>query len=208
MGKGPASMVTLIYSCGFTIPIFYGLIFWAERVSYFQWFGILLLVLVLWLILGRSDEKIPPVTWLPFALLCMLGSGIIAILQKTHQYSDFANELPFFLVYALFFSALFTSIASLLIRDKKTNEEDTSKKRDLKDIFIPICLGICVSVLNFMNLSLSGKLPSAIHFPIYNIGSMILTSIISAVIYKDRPSKKQFVGFCLGIIAILIVGLL
>jgi hypothetical protein len=41
-----------------------------------------------------------------------------------------------------------------------------------------------------------------------NIGSMLLTSMISAVIYKDVPTKRQSAGFLLGIAAILIIGLL
>ena len=63
-------------------------------------------------------------------------------------------------------------------------------------------------MLNFLNLSLSGKLPSVILFPIYNIGSMLLSSIISSIIYKDKPTKRQSVGFVLGIVAIFIVGVL
>ena len=62
-------------------------------------------------------------------------------------------------------------------------------------------------MVNFINLSLSGKLPSVILFPVYNIGSMLLSSLISAIIYKDKPTKRQGIGFAIGIVAILIVGI-
>ena len=137
----------------------------------------------------------------------MLGSGANAIFQKTHQYSAFADELQFFLVYSLFFSSLFTGIASLAIRKNGEDEPTLSKKQQvIKKVVVPLCLGICVGLLNFLNLSLSGKLPSIILFPVYNVGSMLLSSLISALIYKDKPTKRQGIGFAIGIVAILIVG--
>ena len=146
--------------------------------------------------------------WVSFAIAAMLGSGINAIFQKTHQYSDFAEELPFFLVYSMFFSTVFIAIASVIIRDKETSKSRFSEKEALKKIWIPLCLGVCVGTLNFINLELSGKLPSVIHFPVYNVGSMLLTSGISAIIYKDKPTKKQGIGFVIGIAAILVIGIL
>ena len=204
MGKGPASIVTLIYSCGFLIPIFYGLPFWGEDVSIFQWIGIALLVVSIGLIVIKGDSVRSLATWLPFAIIAMLGSGINAIFQKTHQYSSYADELPLFLAYSLFFSALFTGLTVLLTK-KEANKPQS--KKSLKSIIVPICLGVCVGALNLLNLNLSGKIPSVILFPVYNVGSLLLTTVISSVIYKDKISKRQSVGFAIGIVAILIVGI-
>lgn len=208
MGNGPASMVTMIYSCGFLVPIFYGLVFWEDRVSLFQWLGIAMLLVVLFLCVEPKGGRGAVGKWLPFALLTMLGSGTNAIFQKTHQYSEHAAELPFFLVYALLFSAIFTGVFSLVVHEKAPPTTPAPQKRTAQRIWVPLCLGVCVGVMNFLNLYLSGKLPSAVLFPVCNIGSMLLTSMISAIIYKDIPTKKQGVGFALGIVAILIIGLL
>ena len=112
-------------------------------------------------------------------------------------------------IFSLFFSALFTGIASLIIRDNDDRNPKTSKEQGIiKKLVVPVALGVCVGMLNFLNLSLSGKLPSVILFPIYNIGSMLLSSIISAIIYKDKPTKRQSIGFVVGIVAIFIVGVM
>lgn len=208
MGRGPASMVTMIYSCGFLVPIFYGLVFWEDPVSPFQWLGIGLLLIVLFLCLEPKGGKGAVAKWLPFALITMLGSGTNAIFQKTHQYSDHAAELPFFLVYALLFSAVFTGLAALLLRKKAGEASPAPKKKEPQRIWVPLCLGVCVGVMNFLNLYLAGRLPSAVLFPVCNIGSMLLTTMISAAIYRDKPTRRQGVGFALGIVAILIIGLL
>lgn len=209
MGNGPASMVSLIYSCGFLVPILYGLVFWDESVSFLQWIGIALLIVVLCLIIEKKGEKTALLKWLPFAALAMLGSGANAIFQKTHQFSEFKGELHFFLVYALLFSALFSALAALVIREPKREAEKLKRKEQIKkNLLLPLCLGASVGLLNFMNLYLSSKLPSVVQFPVFNIGSMLLTSVISAIIYKDKPTKRQTVGFIIGIAAILMVGML
>ena len=95
----------------------------------------------------------------------------------------------------------------MVIRKSEEGESDLSKKqRIIKKLIVPLCLGVCVGLLNFLNLNLSGKLPSVILFPVYNVGSMLLSSLISALIYKDKPTKRQGIGFAIGIVAILIVG--
>lgn len=208
MGSGFSSLVTLIYSCGFLMPIFYGLAFWDEQVSNFQWIGVALIVIALCLILCKGERGQSIIKWLPFAIIAMLGSGINAIFQKTHQYSAFAQELPLFLVCSLFFSSLFTGVATLFIRESKENYKSSKTQNNLKVLVVPIFLGICVSLLNLLNLNLSGKIPSIVLFPVYNVGSLILTSVISAIIYKDKPTKKQGIGLAIGIIGILMVGIL
>ena len=209
MGNGPTSVVSLIYSCGFLIPIFYGLIFLQEEVSVFQWLGVGLLIVALYLIVYNGDKIQKTLIWLPFAVLAMLGSGTNAVFQKIHQLSEFKDELQIFVACSLFFSASFTGILSLLIKDSGENKvERTIKQKIQKNIVIPLGLGICVGLLNFTNLFLAGKLPSVIHFPIFNVGSMLLASLISAIIYRDMPTKRQSAGFAIGIVAILIIGIL
>lgn len=210
LGEGPASTVTLIYACGFLIPIFYGIFFWDESVSVFQWLGIALLLFSLTLCLLKKEKYRKFSSWIPFAVAAMLGSGSSAIFQKTHQYSDFSSEISFYLVFCLFFSSVFTGIAYLVTKEEKNaKKEVVDKKRAFfKSFIIPACLGICVGLLNFLNLILSGNLPSVILFPIYNVGSMLLVILLSAIIYKDKMTALQKVGFFLGIAAILIIGLL
>ena len=205
MGRGPASIVTLIYSCGFLVPIFYGVFRWEETVSPYQWIGVLLLIIALSLIVCHGEKGKAILSWLPFAIVAMLGSGLNAIFQKTHQYSSYSEELPFFLVYSLFFSALFTGLAALFIPREKG---EAKGHETVKRVVVPLCLGVCVGLLNFTNLYLSGKLPAIIHFPIYNVGSMLLTSMISAFLYKDKLTKRQSAGFVIGILAILVIGIL
>ena len=75
-------------------------------------------------------------------------------------------------------------------------------------MLFPVFLGVSVGCLNFLNLMLAGMLPAAIQFPVYNVGSLILTSAISVIAFKERLATRRLVGYAIGIVAILVIGLL
>lgn len=210
LGNGPAPIVTLIYSSSFLIPIIYSLFALNESVSYAQWGGVVLLAVALVLAVWKKEGKRALKSWLPASLITMLCSGISAIIQKNHQSSVHSNEVFPFLVYCLFFSTAFTALAYLLTSktENKKRKLVSIKKEQLRRVVLPLCLGVCVVVLNYLNLTLSGKLPSVIHFPTYNVGSLLLVSVISLIAFKEKTTSTQKLGFVLGVVAILIIGLL
>ncbi len=208
MGKGPASSVTLIYACGFLIPTAAGALFWNEKISIFQLLGVALLILSLVLVLGKHEQKTGKRLWIAFAVAAMLGSGLTAVLQKVHQLSEYADMFNVFLVYSMFFAMLFTGVAAFVFGLTARNGDETQKQGLVKTVVPPVCLGACVGLLNFLNLILAGNIPSVILFPVYNVGGMLLTAALSAIIFKDRPLLRQWIGFAVGIAAIIIIGLL
>lgn len=204
LASGPVSLSTLLYSFGFLPPIFYSAIFLNESVSLLQWLGILLLFPALYLIIHKKDGGRVALKWLFYALLSALLSGTTAILQKTHQLSVYAKELPIFLLFAFFFSACFSVCGIFIFRKAKPIQSTTSTTLDK---FSPYLLGLFVGALNFLNLTLAGKIPAIVLFPVYNVGSLILTSVLSLLLFREKTTRRQFYGFCIGVIAILIIGL-
>ena len=65
--------------------------------------------------------------------------------------------------------------------------------------------GICTAANNKFNLFLSGALPTAIFFPIYNVGILILTTLSAIVIFKEKLSLKQWIGVAIGIISVICI---
>ena len=107
----------------------------------------------------------------------------------------------------MLFSTIITGLATLIVKDKNDATENDMIPL-WKKIVPPIGLGLCVCALNFVNLYLSGKLPTIIMFPIYNVGNLLLTIVVSAIIFKDKTTAIQNIGLCVGIVAILVIGLL
>ncbi|MBR2466452.1 MAG: EamA family transporter [Clostridia bacterium] len=207
MNFGSVSLTMLIYSCGFLIPIFYGSIFLSESISAFQITGLGILIVSMVLIISpKKGEKIS-FPWLIFSALAMLGSGTNAVIQKIHQASEYKTELMPFLFWALFFSSIFSFIACFLTRGG-TSERESAKSSALATVIFLLLGGVCVGVLNILNLHLAGKIPAVVQFPTYSIGSIIITGLAGKFIFRETLSTKKLVGFGIGCIAITIIALL
>ena len=202
MKIGSTSITILIYSVGLVLPIFYGSVFLSEEVSLLQLFGMLLVILALVFIIDPRKDKSFKAKWLVFSVLAALGSGTTAIIQKVHQNSYVKDELCVFLVLAFLFSSIISICSGTVVKDG--NERASFDKNTLRFVLFS---GVCIGALNVLNLFLAGRLPAIIQFPIYNIGSMILTGLGGKIFFGERMSRRKTFGFLAGCAAILMIGL-
>ena len=203
LSLGNASSTMLIYSCGFLLPIFFSVIVYNEKISGIDIFSMLLLLISLFLIINPKKESKTSVKWLLFSFASMTGSGTTAILQKIHQYSLFADEFISLSVWEFIIACIALSI--LMFISPKAPQHQRITKHELS---VGVLNGIFLGTLNLLNITLAGKLPAIILFPVYNIGSIILTGILCTMIYKEKDTKKEIIGFTTGCIAILLIGIL
>lgn len=202
MSLANASTTSLIYSCGFLIPIFFSYFAYNETVSLVQIISILFLILSLVLIINPQKSEKISLKWVLLSVLSACGSGTTAVLQKVHQRSLFASEFPSLLTFAFTFAAAFLFVVSLFI-----NREESEPKLSKRNALTSVLSGTFVGALNMLNISLAGKIPAVILFPIYNIGSTILSSVICAIMFKEKTNRRQIIGVCIGLVAILFIGI-
>lgn len=67
-------------------------------------------------------------------------------------------------------------------------------------------MGVALGVANKISFYLAGVLPSVIMFPSINGGGIIATSVLSMVIFKERPTKRQVIALVLGVVGIVSVA--
>ena len=227
MRIGAASITQLIFSLGILFPIVYGAIALNEEISLLQYVGIAFFFLSLTLINNPKADKSFRLLWLSLSLLAATCSGINAILQKLHQATEVSAERESLIILALGFSALFSLVLSLFARHKEgrlaasdtqaeastpTESADTSatatRWRDkVRTVLFLLLCGLCIGVVSALNFMLAGRLPAVIQFPIYNIGSIVLVGLGGRIFYKEKLTLMQLLGFGIGCIAILFIGL-
>jgi multidrug transporter EmrE-like cation transporter len=76
-----------------------------------------------------------------------------------------------------------------------------------KHLAFALVCGICTFGMNFLNLKLSGLLPSQLFFPIVNGSAIILSSVMSVLLFKEKLTKKQIIGLCGGIVSLIAICL-
>lgn len=198
--SGNVGLCAAVYSFGFIIPTVSGSVFWNESLSATQLVGIALVVIII-LILGKSSLKTGLKTSrFVFLTVAMLSSGGLGVVQKVQSQSAFKNERSLFVALAFLIAAILSFTVSLFVADR-------SPVHNKKHLLFAVGIGLCFAGANFLNTLLSGMLDSAVFFPLLNIGTILVSQILSILIFREKLNKKTAVILLLSIIAILLIGI-
>ena len=203
---GPLSYTSVIISFSTLISALSGVLFFKESIGLWQIIGMALMLASFALANGgENGGKRANLRWLLLCVVAFLATGAIGVMQKVHQSSAFKEELNAFLVIAFAVSALFSGVVALLLRKKEIVTEGKRNDRGgmMLLIFLMLVSGVCVAVNNKLNLYLSGVIDSVIFFPVVNGGGLVLTTLASLLIFKERLRGKQWIGILLGIASVL-----
>ena len=199
LSEGPMHITLLITTSSMIIPTMSG-VFFGEGFSPYKLIAVVILIGFIYLSLGSGGDKKINKKWFFFVALAFLFQGSIGVLQKIHQASEHKAELNCFLFVAFICSLIYSRI-----RAKKGFKELNFGK---KQVIIAVLCGVCTYAMNILNLHLAGVLPSQVFFPLVNGSSIVLTSLMSVIVFKEKISKKQLVGLCGGILSLIAICLL
>ncbi len=198
LSEGPMHITLLITTSSMIIPTMSG-VFFGESFSPYKLIAVVVLIGFIYLSLGTGDGKRINKRWLLFVILSFVFQGSIGVLQKIHQASEHKAELSGFLFVAFICSLIYSRIMA-----RKGFKELHFQK---KHVVIAVLCGLCTYAMNILNLHLSGVLPSQVFFPLVNGSSIVLTSLMSVILFKERITKTQLVGLCGGIASLIAICL-
>lgn len=193
LSKGPMHITLLITTSSMIIPTLSG-VFFGEKFSLLKLMVVFVLVYFIYLSIGKGDDNKINKSWMLYCLFTFVLLGSIGVIQKIHQTSLYKSEISGFLLVSFFVSLI---ISGLRIKEKRSF--NIPKK------LIPLALicGVCTFTMNFVNLKLSGLLPSQLLFPLVNGSAIVLSSAMSVVLFKEHLSKKQIIGLIGGILSLI-----
>lgn len=203
MKKGPMSLTSLIVMFGMIIPALAGPIFWGEPFGVLQGVGIAVMLASLWLLKeNKAGETATNAKWWILAALCFVLSGMAGVMEKIHQSTDGSAEKTSFVLLAcsmmFAFSVLGTAVTSFRARGKRIS-------RNLL-IWAPIS-GLLVGLISGVNLTLAGGLNSTVYYPVSNGGALLLTVLISTVVFREKPTARKMIGFAMGLCGVLLLSI-
>ena len=194
--SGPMHITLLVTTSSMIIPTMSG-IFFGERCSPIKLILVVFLIGFIYLSFEQADNKKTNGKWLFFCVLAFLFQGSVGVLQKIHQSSACKGELNGFLLVAFVCSLIYSRM-----RARKSYKELNFRK---KHILFAIACGVCTYIMNFLNLRLSGLLPSQLFFPVVNGSAIVLSSLMSVFLFKEHLSKKQTLGLIGGITTLILM---
>ena len=203
---GPFSYSMVIASLATLIPTLSGP-FFGETITLSQGFGIVLMVLCVIFSTDKKkggEERKANGKWLFWCLVSTVLNGMIGVLQKVHQASSHKNELTIFLFSSFVFSVVLCSVMVLVEKRKLPQGEPTPFNK--KGVIVPLIGGITLSFPHVINLHLAGIMPAAVMFPLVNVCPLMLTTLISATVFRERLSVRRWIGFAIGVVSTLFVS--
>lgn len=203
IANGPLSLTSLITSYSLMLPTAYGLIFLQDPVSKGFIPGLLLLLISLFLINQKSQSDGEPISlkWIIFVALSFIGNGGCSIAQSMQQKAFAGAYKNEFMIVALIFVVVVIAILSLCTERK--NIVSCTKK----GWWLAAICGVANGIVNLLVMILQGKMPVSVLFPMVSAGGLVLTFFLSKYLYKEKLSKRQLTGFCLGVASVIFLNL-
>ena len=203
---GPLSYTNVIVPCGMVIPSLAGSLFFGEVISTGQFVGMALMLFSIVCAVDSSDtQNGMSMKWLLLCLGSFLCSGMVGVMQKVHQSSEYRAELGVFLVIAFAVSVLFSLglARSSLHRGETAGVLQAGSIKKLI-VFSVIC-GIGIALCNQINMYLAGVMEAVIFYPVVNGGFMLLNIIAGVLFWHEKLSRRQWAGLVMGGAAIFLL---
>lgn len=200
---GPFSYTSVIVSLASLISALSG-IFFGESIDIYQYVGMGIMVFCIVFSTDKNNGgRKSSLKWLLVALISCVTNGLVGVMQKIHQNTEYSAQSTAFLVSAFAFMTLVSALIWLFERKKSGAERFDPKARQTAFALIS---GATFAVPHVANLYLAGALPSAVFFPIINTGGLILTILAATLLFKERLTHLQWLGIALGLISSLFVS--
>lgn len=198
---GSLSITSLIVSYSLMIPTVYGLVVLKDPVSVGLFPGIALLLISLFLVNHKDSSSPVNAKWIVCVCLAFAGNGLCSLFQKLQQVEfngGFKNE---FMILSLAIVVILLGITVF-----------ATEKKDVKTTFksgwyIALAFGAANGAVNLFVMILSNIMPVSLMFPLISAGGIIITYLISKFIYKENLTKKQFIGFLIGVASVIFLNI-
>ena len=205
---GSVSLTSLMLSYSLIIPILFGIIYYHDSVSVFFFIALILLVIALCFVNYDKEDKQKDIStrknkklWLFFALLAFLGNAMCVIFNTLHQKSEFSAQRFEFMTFAMCLVVI-VNLTLTLINNAKNKTTLPSLK---KGWWCAVILGLLNAGTNlcYMIIAANNAIPVSLLNSFISVGSLLLTFILSRVIFKEKLKKLQLIGFFIGLISVL-----
>lgn len=205
--KSAYMMLDVFLMLGVLVPLVAGNIWLDEAVKPTQWLGLGVLLVAAYIMCSYNNSIKEKITLSSFLLLMLCGfaNGITDFSQKL-----FVNQLPdvpasVFNFYTYVFSAISLTLAFLLTKGKGEN----CGKSNVQKIFgYILVMAICLFANSYLKTLAAEHLDSVLLYPLNQGASLILSSAMSVILFREKMTIKGIVGIVTAFLGLLIINVL
>ena len=200
-------MLDVFLMLGVLIPLIASNILFDENIKITQWIGIILIFIAVLLMCSYNNSIKVKLTLSSFMLLllCGVSNGIADFSQKL-----FMKQIPNGSAFVFnFYTYVFASLVLIAFLVLKRKTATTTNPADFKKIFTYILImAICLFANSYFK-TIAAKYLSAVQLYPLNLGSaLILSTIMSTVLFKEKLTKKAVLGILIAFIGLLTINII
>lgn len=210
---GAYMMVEVFLFLGVIVPIALCRVFFAEEIGAWQIVGICILIVAVYIMTTYNSSvkgKLSIGSFL-LLLLCGLSNGIADFSQKLFVKTSPDGSITAFNFYTYVFAAAALLVAYIVFRqiDKNKGNEIRKPMAVIKPIwYFVLIMAACLFANSFFKTQAALYLDAAQLYPLNQGCAVILSLLMSAIVFKEKINAKCIVGICLSFVALLMINLL
>ena len=203
---GPVLLTSLFLQLSLIGTTVWGFFFWNAKFTLLVAMGLALVVLAIWLCLRTGQKESEGtkinVKWLIYVVFMFIGNAGCSITQRTQQ-TKFDGE------YGNFLMMLATGLSVMICLIIYLKSDRCDSKRIVKGSwYFPVMAGGLNGFLNlFVILLATSPLSSSLVYPVIGVGSLMITTLFSTVVFKEKMRWWQWIGIITGMAAVAILSL-
>ena len=204
--SGTVSLVSMFGTAGLLVPIIAGVFLFDQPVSLMQGIGTAIFFVSAWLLIKNSKNTYSRFNFKTFLLLIgsMLANGTTMLAQQmyTHYVPNGSISLFSFLSFGIVAAA---GLPTALVMGKTEKYKGENIKLGKTLYICGIALAAAVFVINQFATTLTALLPPVFLFTFINGGGTIISTLVAAVMYKEKLSVYSILGVIIGIGSMIMI---
>jgi len=204
--NGAYMMLDVFLMLGVLIPLISSNIFFHENIKPSQWLGtaVLLTAVVIMCFYNNSIKaKITPSS-LALLIICGAANGIGDFSQKLFTKYTPNGSVAVFNFYTYFVAAIFLIVTFAFT----CKTEPTHGKSDIKRTFgYILTMAPCLFINSYFKTLASKHLSAILLYPLNQGCALILSTIMAAVLFKEKITTNALIGVLTAFIGLLIINL-
>ena len=195
-------MVSLFETAGLLVPCIAGIFLFSEPLKTAHVIGVSGCIVSAFLLSGGNViTKLSFKAWL-LLLVCLLSNGGIMLTQKL-----FAIYLPDGNIAVFhFWGFLLSAVFSLLVYGFAGKQRALCSKITIKLGLYGVILSAAMLTISMLSTFVSGFVSAVVLFSMVNGGGLLLCTVVSAFVYKEKLTVKMLAGLFLGTVALMMIN--
>lgn len=208
---------------GLIISVAASYIWFGEGVSAFQIAGLVVFFVSVYLLSvtkkEEKDKKLTPKT-LILLIIDLIANGAVMVVQKYFALKVEGGNTAVFSLFTFLFCAVIMAVCALVVRLRPTDhapalsapERSENMKPDKKPFLcakLVICaaaLALALFAINYLVTEMGHYVDSVVLFPVSSAISVLITALVGAIAYKEKPNAFGIAGIVLGLVSIILLS--